>query len=59
MEICSNRATHIEQYATWSVATYLHPCIGSTHEFLIPVRVLMTEIIRNEDILVLAGDTLL
>jgi hypothetical protein len=59
MEVCSSRATHIEQYATWSVAVYLHPCNGSTHKFLIPVHVVMTEIIRNEDILVLSGDTLL
>jgi len=59
MELCSNRATHIEQYAAWSIAAYLHPCSGSTHKFLIPVHVLMSEIIRNEDILVLAGDTLL
>jgi hypothetical protein len=59
MEVRSSRATHIEQYATWSVAAYLHPCNGSTHEFLIPVHVLMTEITGNEDILVLSGDTLL
>jgi hypothetical protein len=59
MAVCSSRATHIEQYATWSVAAYLHPCNGSTLELLILVHVVMIKIIRNEDILVLSGDTLL
>jgi len=59
MEVCSSRATHIEQYATWSVPAYLHPCNGSTHEFLIPLHVVATEIIRNEEILVLSGGALL